>query len=132
MDSENSYDEGAEGEYASEDDVSGAPAAQKDEKDMIIAKQRKMMQEMQKEFAATLDSLRVQLNEYISQSSQVQSDMVDRIRELKSELAQLRKKSTSSTARTSQSVRSSLYQTGAKHPRKLAQADEVRRSRNRP
>ena len=106
--------------------------APKDEKDAIIAKQRRMMKEMQKEFAATLDSLRIQLNEYIAQSSQVQNEMVDRIRELKTELAQLRRKSDTATKRTSQVVRSSLYTNGPKHPRKLAQADDVRRSKNRP
>ena len=138
MNSESSYDDRVDNQYTDDDgsdDIPpprGSSSPHKDEKDMIIAKQRKMMQEMQKEFAATLDSLRAQLNDYISQSSQVQSDMVDRIRELKTELAQLRKKSTASTTRTSQTVRSSLYSTGAKHPRKLAQGDDVRRSRNRP
>lgn len=126
------YDQAGEEEEAlSEDD--GQPVrqtmsgGQKDEKDMIIAKQRQMMKEMQAEFTATLDSLRAQLKDYISQSSQVQNDMVDRIRELKSELSQLRKKSATSTVRTSQAVRSSLYTGGPKHPRKLAQADDVRR-----
>ena len=119
------YD-GAEEEAWSEDD--GEPAQNsrtKDERDMIIAKQRQMIKEMQREFTATLDSLRAQLKEYIAQSTEVQNDMVDRIRELKAELAQVRKKPT--TTRTSQVVRSSLYTGGPKHPRKLAQADDVRR-----
>ena len=118
------YD-GAEEDAWSEDDREPAQNSRtKDERDMIIAKQRQMIKEMQREFTATLDSLRAQLNDYIAQSSEVQNDMIDRIRELKAELAQVRKKPV--TTRTSQAVRSSLYTGGPKHPRKLAQ-DDVRR-----
>lgn len=118
------YD-GAEEDAWSEDDREPAQNSRtKDERDMIIAKQRQMIKEMQREFTATLDSLRAQLNDYIAQSSEVQNDMIDRIRELKAELAQVRKKP--ATTRTSQAVRSSLYTGGPKHPRKLAQ-DDVRR-----
>ena len=101
-----------------------------DEKDKIIAQQRRMMKEMQKEFSATLDSLRAQLKEYVDESTEVQNEMLDRIKELKTELASLRKKSAKPT--TSQTaVRSSLYTTGPKHPRKLAQGSDARRSLNR-
>lgn len=102
-----------------------------DTKDKIIAQQRKMIKEMQKEFSATLDSLRAQLKEYVDESTEVQNSMLDRIKELKAELASLRKKSTKQTTTNQTAVRSSLYTTGPKHPRKLAQGTDARRSLNR-
>ena len=97
-----------------------------DEKDRIIQKQKQMIEEMQNEFAATLDSLRGQLRDFIEESSQVQEDMLERIKELKAELSQARKKSTRA-AGGSTAVKSSLYNYGPKHPRKLAQGN-VRKS----
>ena len=99
-----------------------------DEKDRIIQKQRQMIEEMQNEFAATLDSLRAQLRDFIEESSQVQEEMLERIKKLKAELNQAKKKTAHSVGGSS-AVKSSLYNCGPKHPRKLAQGT-VRKSTN--
>ncbi|OHT14866.1 hypothetical protein TRFO_42859 [Tritrichomonas foetus] len=117
-------------EYANDDDDNHFTQGRNiddldDEKDRIIQKQKQMMEEMQNEFAATLDSLRAQLRDFIDESSKVQEDMLDRIKELKAELNQARKK-TVRTGAGSAAVKSSLYNNGPKHPRKLAQADTRR------
>ncbi|KAH0792475.1 hypothetical protein GPJ56_003652 [Histomonas meleagridis] len=113
-------------EYSSEDDQyddSYSP----DEKDKIIAQQKEIISEMQKEFAATLDALRKQLREYVDESTQVQEDMLERIKELKAEVAKLKKKTTNPGRQTT--VKSSIYQTTQKYPRKLAQSPkDVRKS----
>ncbi|KAK8894557.1 hypothetical protein M9Y10_022992 [Tritrichomonas musculus] len=119
-DGTNNNDDGDDDEnYTQTDDMAN-------EKDRIIQKQRQMIEEMQNEFAATLDSLRGQLRDFIEESSQVQEEMLERIKELKAELSQARKKSTRA-AGGSTAVKSSLYNYGPKHPRKLAQGN-VRKS----
>lgn len=125
------YDEGANENYDDADEQDNyTPQTDNmaDEKDRIIQKQRQMIEEMQNEFAATLDSLRAQLRDFIEESSQVQEEMLERIKELKAELNQARKKS-AHAAGGSNAVKSSLYNYGPKHPRKLAQGT-VRKSTN--
>jgi hypothetical protein len=76
-----------------------------------------MIRELQTEFSGTLEALRAQLNDYVEESSRVQSDMLERIKELKEELALARRKS---GRKQTAAVRSSLYAAGPKRPRKLA------------
>ena len=96
-----------------------------DEKDRIIHKQKQMIEEMQNEFAATLDSLQAEFRAFMEDSAQVQAEMLERIKELKAELNQAKKKSARSGT-SSAAVKSSLYSNGPKHPRKLAQGDARR------
>ncbi|EAX86842.1 hypothetical protein TVAG_458540 [Trichomonas vaginalis G3] len=114
-----------------------------DDKDAIIARQKKMIQEMRKNFVTTIDSMRSQLNELIDSSTQIQTEMLQRIKELKAELEQLRKpkpvkkesqqsyvpKGISRNVRQSE-VRSSLYDDGPKHPRKLASQSSANTGRS--
>jgi arginyl-tRNA synthetase len=92
-----------------------------DRKDQIIAEQVQMIRELQTEFSGTLEALRAQLNDYVEESSRVQNDMLERIKELKEELALARrKKGAKQTGASHAAVRSSLYAAGPKRPRKLA------------
>lgn len=115
--------------YEEEEEIDPANG---DEKDRIIARQRKNIQEMRKNFVQTIDSMRAQLNDLIENSTQIQMEMLERIKELKAELDQLRKPKApkkdvqqsyvpkgAKNVRQSE-VRSSLYDDGPKHPRKLA------------
>jgi hypothetical protein len=104
-----------------EDPQSTSPSLPMDSKDQIIAQQGKMIRELQIEFSGTLDALRTQLKDYIDESTRVQNYMLERIRELKEELALTRRPSASKRTTTQQStIRSSLYTAGPKRPRKLA------------
>jgi hypothetical protein len=99
-----------------DDQRNASPPKQTDSKDQIIAEQEKMIRELQLEFSGTLDALRDQLKEYIEESSRVQADMLERIKELKEELNLARRKS----APKQTAGHSSLYSSGPKRPRKLA------------
>lgn len=108
-----------------EDEYEYEEVEQGDQKDQIIAKQKRMIEEMQKEFTDTLDALRTQFNDFVEESTEIQDEMLERIKELKEELADARKKQSKyiETAKGSKAVvRSSLYTSGPKHPRKLAQS----------
>ena len=124
------YNEGDDNGYDSnnEQDEQNMEMSQDvpDEKDRIILKQKQMIETMQNEFAATLDSLHAQWREFVEESAHVQEDMLERIKELKAELNQVKKKNARAVG-GSAAVKSSLYNVGPKHPRKLAQND-VRRS----
>lgn len=103
------------------------------DKDAIIEHQKKMIRDMRKQFASTIDTMRQQLNEIVDESTEIQTDMLKRIKELKKELEFYKKgakKTTSAgvtgiprrstTGMRSNEVRASLYDDGPKHPRKLA------------
>jgi hypothetical protein len=90
-----------------------------DRKDKIIAEQVQMIRELQTEFSGTLEALRAQLNDYVEESTRVQNDMLERIKELKEDLALARRKSGPKQTGAG-AVRSSLYAAGPKRPRKLA------------
>ena len=107
---------------------------QEEDKDQTIANQKKLIKEMRTNFARTIDTMREQLNEIVEESTEIQTEMLQRIKELKAELAKLRQKTSRRTeisqgsgiprrsmagSRTNE-VRSSLYDEGPKHPRKLA------------
>jgi hypothetical protein len=93
-----------------------------DQKDQIIAQQRKLIKDLQIGFAGTLDALRSQLKDYVDESSRVQNDMLDRIRDLKEEIKTLRKRQSPPKQTGVSQVRSSVYTNGPKRPRKLAHA----------
>jgi Mg2+ and Co2+ transporter CorA len=70
---------------------------------------------LRKEFASALSSLSAEVRNYMEESARVQTEMLNRIKELKAEVAQVRKES----SKDRRAVRSSLYSAGARHPRKL-------------
>ena len=130
-------------EYNSEEEDQNYDIQQED-KDQTIANQKKLIQQMRKQFATTIDTMRQQLNELIEESTEIQTEMLDRIKELKAELASLRKTTVkktetyqssiprrSSTNPRTNEVRSSLYDEGPKHPRKLAPQSRQEPIRNR-
>jgi arginyl-tRNA synthetase len=103
-----------------EEEESPQSSARGDRKDQIIAEQVQMIRELQEEFSGTLEALQTQLHDYVEESSRVQNDMLERIKELKEELTLARRKSGS---KQTGGVRSSLYAAGPKRPRKLAHAE---------
>ena len=103
------------------------------EKDQIIAKKDELIQMMQSQFVAALDSLRKELNDYMLESNTIQQEMLDRIQELKEQLNKAQQSPASRPSTTSkigrdiprQAVQSSLT-SSKKVPRKLAQNRQSR------
>lgn len=54
-----------------------------DIRDLIIQRNQRKMQKMQRNFRQQAESLRVQLHDYVDQSTRIQNEMLDRILQLK-------------------------------------------------
>lgn len=54
-----------------------------DIRDLIIQRNQRKMQKMQRNFRQNAESLRVQLHDYVDQSTRIQNEMLDRILQLK-------------------------------------------------
>ena len=107
-------------EYEEEEDNSENEVQQK------LIEQQEIIDQMQKSFITALDSLQKRFDEYVKESSQIQDEMLDRIEQLKAELKEAKAESSYANApkKATQSKfipQSTLYSTGSKYPRKLAQ-----------
>lgn len=125
------YEEEEE-EYDAGQHQQNAQNYDEDDKDQIIEQLKDMNKEMRKHFALTIDNLRQQFKDLVEESTNIQSDMLERIKELKAELAELRRTQIRPKNKESE-LKSTLYQEGPKHPRKLAptsaRSDSVRSSK---
>ena len=96
------------------------------DKDLEIENQEKNIKEMRKQFANTIETMRKQLSELVAESTIIQKDMLNRIKELKEELDGYRKPVKKQPGAQHVKGASKNKKNGTpSHPRKLAsKADE--------
>ena len=61
-----------------------------DPRDVIILQNQKEMQMMQRSFKKSAENLRLQLHDYVNQSTRIQNEMLDRILQLKYQFQEIK------------------------------------------